>query len=55
MKMQTYVIHIQKILKIIISKIKYCQVMDHFHYTEKYRGATHSICDLKYATLKAFQ
>ena len=27
---------------------KYCKVRDHCHYTEKYRGAAHSICNLKY-------
>ena len=26
---------------------KYCKVRDHCHYTGKYRGATHSICNLK--------
>ena len=37
------------------AKNKYCQVRDHFHYTEKYRGARHSMCNLKYTTLKEFQ
>ena len=27
---------------------KYCKVRDHYHYTEKYRGAAHSICNLCY-------
>ena len=27
---------------------KYHKVRDHCHYTEKYRGAAHDICDLKY-------
>ena len=26
----------------------YCKVRDHCHYTEKYRGAAHSICNLRY-------
>ena len=28
---------------------KYCKVRDHCHYKEKYRGAAHSICNLKYS------
>ena len=31
---------------------KYCKVRDHRHYTGEYRGATHSICNLKYSELK---
>ena len=27
----------------------YCKVKDHCHYTGKYRGATHSIFNLKYS------
>ena len=27
---------------------KHANVRDHCHYTEKYRGAIHSICNLKY-------
>ena len=27
---------------------KYCKVWDHSHYTGKYRGDTHIICNLKY-------
>ena len=26
---------------------KYHKVRDHYHYTERYRGAAHSICNLK--------
>ena len=37
-------------------KIKYykklMKVKDHDHYTGKYRGATHSICNLRYKTQK---
>ena len=31
---------------------KYCKVRDHCHYTEEYRGAGHSICNLKYSVPK---
>ena len=27
---------------------------DHFHYTEEYRGAAHTICNLKYSVPKNF-
>ena len=26
---------------------KYCKVRYHFHYTRQYRGAAHSICNIK--------
>ena len=28
---------------------KHCKVREHCHYTGKYRGATHIICNLKYS------
>ena len=31
---------------------KYHKVKDHFHYTGKYRGAAHDICNLRYKMLK---
>ena len=31
---------------------KYCKIRDHCHYTREYRGAAHSICNLKYSVPK---
>ena len=31
---------------------KYCGVRDHCHYAGEYRGAVHSICNLKYSVPK---
>ena len=31
---------------------KYHKVRDHCHYAEEYRGAAHSICNLKYSVHK---
>ena len=33
---------------------KYCKVRDYCHYTGEYRGAMHSICNLKYGVPKKF-
>ena len=41
MKMQKSVIFVEK-------DKKYRRVVDHYHYTKEYRGAPHSICNLKY-------
>ena len=41
---------VKKNLKINMWKIKkYCKVREHCHYTGEYRGALHSICNLKYS------
>ena len=31
---------------------KYCKVWDHCHYVGEYKGAPHSICNLKYSIFK---
>ena len=33
---------------------KYHKVRDHSHYTGKYRGTAHNICNLRYKTPKTF-
>ena len=47
-----YVIYAKKDLAMMKIKKKYRNVRDHCHYTEKYREATHSICNLRYKTRK---
>ena len=50
MKMQKLITFVEKNLKINMLKIKkYRKVRDHCQYIEKYRGAAHSICNLKYS------
>ena len=50
MKMQKSVIFVKENLKINIWKTKrYRKVRDHCHYSGKYRGAAHSIRNLKYS------
>ena len=47
--MQKYVIYVEKrILKKLSKNTNYRKVKDHSHYTSKYRGAAHSICNLKF-------
>ena len=31
---------------------KYCKVRNHWHYTNQFKGAAHSICTLRYSILK---
>ena len=38
----------KRILKKLSKTINYRKVRDHCHYTGKYRGATHNICNLKF-------
>ena len=52
MKMQKSVIFVMKNSKINVWKIKKNIVRDQFHYTGEYRGATHSIWNLKYSVPK---
>ena len=53
MKMHKYVIILRKRLNInILKKKKYRKVRDHCHYTGKYRGVTHSTCNLKFSMPK---
>ena len=33
-------------------KKKHCKVRNHCNYTEKYRGAAHNMCKLKYSVPK---
>ena len=46
--MQKYVIFAERILKKLSKSTNYRKVKDHCHYTSKYRGAAHSICNLKF-------
>ena len=54
MKIKKFVIYVKKnfvLIKIKEFKLKK-KVRDHCHYTGKYRGAAHSICNLRYKITK---
>ena len=42
----------EKIENKFLKEKKYHKVRGHCHYTQKYRGAAHTICNLKYALPK---
>ena len=46
-----YICKKKRLVRMIIKK-KYYKVRDHCHYAEKYRGAVHSIYNLRYKTPK---
>ena len=45
---KVYYICGKKVIKKLSKTINYQKVRDHCHYTGKYRGAAHSICNLKF-------
>ena len=47
-----FVIHAKKGFSTDDNNKKYHKVRDNCHYTRKYRGAAHSICNLRYKTPK---
>ena len=57
MKGKRFVTYVKKDLVLILTmelwlNKKYQEVRDHCHYTGKFRGATHSTCNLRYKTTK---
>ena len=43
---------IEKLENKYLKDKKYCKVRDHCHYKKEYRGAAHTICNLKYSVPK---
>ena len=52
MKMQKYVIFVKKNENKYLKNKKYHKVRVHCYYTEEYKGAARSICDMKYSVAK---
>ena len=42
----------ENVKNIYLKNKKYCNIRDHFHYTEEYRSVAHSISNLKYSVPK---
>ena len=47
-----YYVYEEKLKNKYLAYKKYCKVRDDCHYTGEYRGAVHSICNLKYSVCK---
>ena len=55
MKNKNYLIYVKKtflMIKMIKINLNYIKVRDHCHYTGKFRGSAHSICNLRYKIQK---
>ena len=55
MKSKIFAAYVKKIsTEDYVDDNKYQKVRDHRHYTQKFRGAAHSICSLRYKIPKNF-
>ena len=52
MKIRKFVLFVKKIESKYVKDKKHVKVRDNCHYTGEYRGAAHSICDLRYRVPK---